>query len=192
MEVADYQPGPAGEASLRPEGGRWTLVLVRDLSRPPAAVWRALTDPAEIRQWAPFDADRDLGRLGQAALAMAGGPTPEALPATVRRADAPRVLEYTWGEDLVRWELEPTASGTRLTLRHTIDDRTWIPKVAAGWHICLDVCDRLLSGDPIGRIVAAAALLHGWDRLNDEYAAHLGVESLATDAFPESRAEPGG
>ncbi len=81
-------------------------------------------------------------------------------------------------------------SGTRLTLRHTIDDRTWIPKIAAGWHICLDVVDHLMAGQPIGRIVADDALHHGWERLNDAYAARLGI---ASTGWPEEAERvPGG
>ena len=34
--------------------------------------------------------------------------------------------------------------------------RSWLSKVAAGWHICLDVAERQLAGDPVGRIVADA------------------------------------
>jgi uncharacterized protein YndB with AHSA1/START domain len=179
MNAGRYQPGPPGGAEARPEGDRWTLVLVRELRHPPDTIWRALTDPAELRGWAPFDADRNLGTTGAAALTMAGagGTAGETLPASVRRAEPPRLLEYAWGRDLLRWELEPTGSGTRLTLHHTLDDRSWIPKVAAGWHICLDVADRLMAGQPIGRIVADDARHHGWERLNDAYAAHLGIPS---------------
>jgi hypothetical protein len=47
---------------------------------------------------------------------------------------------------------------------------------AAGWHICFDVLDHLLSGTPIGRIVAGEALkFAGWQRLNAEYAKQFGV-----------------
>ena len=48
---------------------------------------------------------------------------------------------------------------------------------AAGWHICFDVMDRLLAGDPIGRTVGPDALqFGGWQRLNEEYAKLFGVE----------------
>lgn len=174
---SDYQAGPAGEAAVRKDGERWTLVFVRELEHSPERVWRALTDPGELAQWAPFDADRDLARPGAATLNMAGGPAPEPLPAEVRRADFPRLLEYTWGEDLLRWELEPTRSGTRLTLHHTVGDRGWLSKVAAGWHICLDVADRLMAGAPVGRIVADQARAHGWDRLESEYGQRLAPAS---------------
>lgn len=81
-----------------------------------------------------------------------------------------------------RWELEATASGTRLTLRHTVVDKSWIPRVAAGWHICLDVADYLMAGDPIGRIVADEAKQHGWEQLNAAYSAQLGI---ANTGWPE-------
>ena len=35
--------------------------------------------------------------------------------------------------------------------------------------------DHCLSSQPIGRIVADQAREHGWERLNDGYAARLGV-----------------
>ena len=48
---------------------------------------------------------------------------------------------------------------------------------AAGWHLCLDVMDRYLSGNPVGRIVAGDALnFEGWQRLHAEYAKQFGVE----------------
>lgn len=176
MTRTAYQPGPAGELDARPEGSRWTLVLARELSHPADRVWRALTSPAELREWAPFDADRDLGQTGRATLTMAGAPEPETLGSEVRRADPPRLLEYTWGDDVLRWELELTATGgTRLTLRHTLDDRSWIPKAAAGWHICLDVAERLIVGAPVGRIVGDDAKDHGWERLVAEYGGNVGI-----------------
>jgi uncharacterized protein YndB with AHSA1/START domain len=175
----DYQAGAPQPIEALPEqsgGGRWTLMFTRELKHPPERVWQALTDPAELRAWAPFDASRDLGRSGPAVLTMAGSKTPgpdDDMPAEVRAVERPRRLEYNWGDDLLRWELEPIPSGTRLTLYHTVADRSWLSKVAAGWHICLDVAERKLAGDPVGRIVADEAMAHGWERLNDGYAAQL-------------------
>jgi hypothetical protein len=48
---------------------------------------------------------------------------------------------------------------------------------AAGWHICLDVLDRMLDGQPLGRMVGPEMMTHeGWQRLNAEYARAFGVE----------------
>ena len=140
-----YAPGPASGAKVQKDGEKWTLVLVRELRHSPEKVWQALTDPAHLREWAPFDADGSLGTAGATVkLTTVGAPTPQVSETTVTRADAPKVLEYTWGDFDMRWELEPLGSGTRLTLWHNIG-RRFIAMGAAGWHICLDVLDRLLS-----------------------------------------------
>jgi uncharacterized protein YndB with AHSA1/START domain len=173
----EYQAGAAANAEIgNKEGDRWTLVLIRELHHPPEKVWRALTDPAHLREWAPFDADRSLGAAGPMKLATVGMPTPHVTESAVTRAEAPRLLEYSWVGNALRWELEPRDGGTRLTLRHTVD-RGFVSMGAAGWHVCLDVLDRFLAGAPIGRIVAGDAMKHGWPRLNTEYATLFGVEA---------------
>jgi uncharacterized protein YndB with AHSA1/START domain len=171
---APYTPGPASGARVHKEGEKWTLILVRELRHSPERVWQALTDPAQLREWAPFDADRSLGTAG-AAVKLATVGTPQVSETTVKRAEAPRLLEYNWGGNDIRWELEPSGRGTRLTLWHNID-RGFISWGAAGWHICFDVLDRLLAGAPIGRIVGPEALkFGGWKQLHAEYAGQFGV-----------------
>jgi uncharacterized protein YndB with AHSA1/START domain len=170
-----YAPGAAAGAEVRKEGDRWTLVLVRELRHPATKVWEALTDPAQLREWAPFDADRNLGTSGPVKLSTVRAPG-QVSETSVKRAEAPRLLEYSWGGNEIRWELEPLANGTRLTLWHNID-RKFISMGAAGWHICFDVLDRFLAGHPIGRIVAGDAMKFGWQRLNAEYARQFGIEA---------------
>ncbi len=171
MSNREYTPSGASGAEVRKEGEQWTLVLVRDLPHPPAKVWKALTEPEHLREWAPFDSDRSLGSVGTAKLTAVGAPTTVVSESQVKRADAHKVLEFNWGEQDIRWELEPRGdNGTRLTLWHNID-RKYISMGAAGWHICFDVMDRHLAGHPIGRIVGPAAMkFDGWQRLNAEYA----------------------
>jgi hypothetical protein len=170
-----YAPGPANGAQVRKdvgdtESGKWTLILVRELRHSPDKVWQALTDPAQLREWAPFDVDGNLHTAGATVkLTWVGNPTP--IETTVTRADAPRLLEF----NDIRWELEPLGNGTRLTLWHKID-RRFISWGAAGWHISFDVLDRLLAGQPIGRIVGPEAMrFEGWQRLTAEYAKQFGT-----------------
>ncbi len=173
-----YAPGPASGALVEKHGEKWTLILVRELRHSPEKVWQALTDPAQLREWAPFDADGSLGTTGaRVKLSTVATSKPQVSETIVTRADAPRRLEYTWGGNEMRWELEPSAGGTRLTLWANIDGR-FVSMGAAGWHICLDVLDRLLSGKPIGRIVGGEAMkFDGWQRLNAEYARQFGIET---------------
>lgn len=181
-----YQPGPASGAEVRKEGDSWTLVLVRELRHPPAKVWRALTDPDHLREWAPFDSDRNLDTVGTAKLATVGAPAPHVTETQVKRADAPKLLEFNWGGQDIRWQLEPLAGGgTRLTIWHNID-RGFISMGAAGWHICFDVLERFLAGQPIGRIVGPDAMkFGGWQRLNAEYAKQFGVEAPSWPPKPQ-------
>lgn len=170
-EAGRYAPGPAQGARVEKDGEKWTLIVVRELRHAPEMVWHALTDPAQLREWAPYDADRSLDAAG-ADVRLTWVSTARVSEATVTRADPPRLLEV--GE--MRWELEAQRGGTRLTLWHKIDRRfvTW---GAAGWHICLDVLERRLDGDPIGRLAgSAAAQSGGWQRLTREYAQQFGVK----------------
>ncbi len=169
-----YKPGPAQGAEVRKQGDNWTLIVVRELRHPPQKVWQALTDPAELREWAPFDADRSLGAVGTVTLTTIGAPTPTVSESRVTRADAPKLLEYRWGDHEMRWQLEPLDGGTRLTLWHNID-RRYISMGAAGWHICIDVLDQFLAGEPLGRIVGSEAMKFEWPRLNAEYAKQFGA-----------------
>ena len=176
-ERAQYAPGPASGAQVRKDGEKWTLILVRDLRHPPEKVWQALTEPEHLREWAPFDADGTLGATGATVkLTTVGAPRPHVTETTVTRADAPRVLEYNWGGNDMRWELDAVGGGTRLTLWTSIGHR-FIAMGAAGWHICFDVLERLLADTPIGRIVGPDAMKSGgWQRLNAEYAEQFGIE----------------
>jgi uncharacterized protein YndB with AHSA1/START domain len=165
-----YAPGPASGAHVRKNGKKWTLIFVRELRHPPEKVWQALTDPAHLREWAPFDVDGSLGTVGTVNLTWVG--TSQVFETRVTRADAPKVLEY----DDIRWTLEAFGGGTRLTLWHTLD-RRFISWGAAGWHISFDVLERLLAGEPIERVAGAEAMkFDGWQRLNAEYARQFGNE----------------
>jgi hypothetical protein len=172
-DLDHYIPGPASGAEVIKDENKdkWTLILVRELRHSPEKVWQALIEPAQLREWAPFVVDGNLGMVGATVnLTWVGNPTP--IETTVTRADACKVLEY--GD--IRWKLEPFGSGTRLTLWHSID-RRFISWGAAGWHIAFDVLDQLLSGSPIGRILGADGMKSdAWQRLRAQYARQFGTD----------------
>jgi len=92
-EHAQYAPGPASGAQVRKDGDKWTLILVRELRHSPEKVWEALTDPAQLREWAPFVVDGSLATVGATVnLTWVGNPVPQVT--TVTKAEAPEVLEY--------------------------------------------------------------------------------------------------
>lgn len=171
-----YTPGPA-YAEVRKEGEVWTLVLVRDLEHPPTKVWTAITEPEHLKQWAPFDSDKSLATAGATAkLSTVGAPV--TAETKIERAEAPKLLEYKWGNFNMRWELEPQGqSGTRLTLWTNIA-RPYIAMGAAGWQVCFDVLASVLDGSPLGRTVGPEAMqVEGWQKLHLEYQKKFSVET---------------
>ncbi|HTZ73031.1 MAG TPA: SRPBCC domain-containing protein [Candidatus Aquilonibacter sp.] len=185
---APYEPGPAYGVQVQKAEDKWTLILTRELRHSPEKVWRALTDSVHLREWAPFEADGRLDAVGSTVkITWAGNPKP--IETRVTRAEEPHVLEF--GD--IRWELEPLGSGTRLTLWHSID-RRFISWGAAGWHISLDVLDRMLGGTPIARVAGGDAMkFKGWQRLVGEYAKLLGTEApkFSPPAAPKSQTDHG-
>lgn len=176
-----YSPGPANAARVeKNDGDTWALILVKQLKHSPEMVWAALTDPDQLSQWAPFDADANLGHTGaQVKLATVGAPKEHIESTTITRAEPNRLLEYRWGGGEIRWELERDEAGTRLTLWANIN-RKYVAMGAAGWHLCLDVLQHLLDGDPLGRIVGPDALkFGGWQKLNQGYSDQFGVEPVS-------------
>jgi uncharacterized protein YndB with AHSA1/START domain len=127
------------------DDGRVELRYERDLAHAPEKVWRALAESQHMTAWMPGDmiGERRAGasielRLWPAIVDL--GHTDNAvLPGTITVWDQPHVFEWTWGEDVIRWELEGSTSGTRLTLTVWIaGPGTAIPVAAAGYHIWLD------------------------------------------------------
>ena len=175
-QQAHYVPGPARDARVNKDGETWTLVVTRELRHPPEKVWVSITVPAHLREWAPFDADQSLASAGASVkLTTVGAPKPTVSETKITRAEAPKFLEYNWGGGEMRWELEATGTGTRLTLWHNIN-KNFISMGAAGWHVCFDVLNGLLGEQPIGRTVGPAAMqINGWQQLHADYAKLLDV-----------------
>jgi uncharacterized protein YndB with AHSA1/START domain len=189
---AQYSPGPPTGTQIRKtESLNWELVVVRELRHPPEKVWQAITDPNHLREWAPFDADKSLDQAGvNVKLTTVNAPQPHITETKIMRADAPHLLEYMWGANPMRWELEPIPGGTRLTLSTAIN-KNFISMGAAGWHICFDILASFLYGTPMGRLVGTDTMkFAGWQRLNLEYAQQFGVEARQLPPRPPQQTKP--
>ena len=174
MNRESYVPGPATGARIHKEGEQWTLVLVRDLGHPPARVWEAITAPEHLREWAPFDADRNLSAVGAAKLTTVGAPTPMVSESQVKRSDPPKLLEYSWGPADLRWELEPDGDGTALTFTAEAQlPADWELEVLAGWHIHLDHLEHVLDGGTIDWPNWSSDHMPEWERIRGRYEASV-------------------
>jgi uncharacterized protein YndB with AHSA1/START domain len=152
--------------TLRTIAGRPVLRMERRLAHPPEKVWRAITEPAHLSQWYPFQAaELDL-RVGGKIRFENGQDM--VMDAVITELDPPRVFAFSErapaamereSTDLVHFELRPDGAGCLLIFTHTFNDRPAAASYASGWHTCLDGLEMLLDGRPI-ELPDAMAELH--------------------------------
>jgi uncharacterized protein YndB with AHSA1/START domain len=131
------------------------LEYERILHHPVEKVWAAITGREHLRAWFPCDivGERRAGAEVQAPFwpevtAKFGFEDP-GLTGRILVWDPPRVFEWLWSTDTVRFELTPQGSGTVLRLTvHVVDQTAGVVDTAGGYHVCLDHLARLLdTGD---------------------------------------------
>ena len=147
--------------------GRPVLRFERRLAHPPEKVWRALTESGQISRWFPADIEGEfeVGATLRFPFREDEGPTTQG---EVLEVEPPRTLAYTWGGEVLRFELRPDGDGCLLVFTHEFEDRPGAPKFAAGWHVCLDGLEALLDGGE------RATSQEDWQGLYDAYAADFG------------------
>jgi uncharacterized protein YndB with AHSA1/START domain len=158
--------------------GRFELRFERRLAHPVAKVWRALTDPEHLRAWFPASVDMDLTPGAKLRFEL----VPEAQArhglsdedmtsyGEMTTVEPPRLLEYTWSGEILRWELEPTADGCRLRFTDVFDDRAIAADDGAGWHVALEALGAALDGRDVDRL----ALFDRADEMSKTYACCFG------------------
>ena len=130
-----------------------TITRTLEIEAPREQVWRHLTDPASIERWWGHPAVFPGGmRAGVTGTFEHEG---QRFPIAIRTADEPAALAFRWGSfgeaepgpeacD-VRFDLEPTARGTRITVvesgwmrvpEHERDER--MGENSGGWELVLD------------------------------------------------------
>jgi uncharacterized protein YndB with AHSA1/START domain len=127
--------------------GRPALRFERRLDHPVERVWRAVTDPAELRFWFPAAVEVDLRADGPMAFTF----DDPAFPRTEGRVlalDEPRRFWFSWGGEELRFDLEPVGEGCRLVFTHLLEQRDAAARDAAGWHVCLAALEDRLAGRP--------------------------------------------
>ncbi len=131
------------EATLLRKGERPILRFERTLARPIGEVWRAVTDPVEMRSWFPTRIEIDEWKVGATFTHHFDDHDISPLPGTVLECDPPRRLRFTWGTDTIGFELAPApGGGTTFVLTEELG-ASIAARNAAGWETCLE---RLVSG----------------------------------------------
>lgn len=125
-------------------------------AHPPAAVWKALTDPAlHARWWAPGDVRPVVGHRFELDMGQWGRQ-----PCEVLQVEPERLLKYRFGtgtlDTVITWELKPEGGGTRLTLTQEGFDldsplgRQAFNGMKPGWPTVLARLGDVLRGETTG------------------------------------------
>ncbi|NRQ40794.1 toxin-antitoxin system toxin subunit, partial [Nonomuraea sp. NN258] len=122
-----------------------------------------ITQPEHLAHWFPADVTIDGDRIG-----YGFGPD-----GRITHHDEPHLFAHTWGDDELRWEIQPDGDGSILTLTHTFTDRHGAASFASGWHTCIAALAAHLDQRPI-RPPADSARLH------EHYIAILGLDPATT------------
>ena len=174
---------PPRRGELVTVDGRSVLRFERRYRQPIERVWRAVTDPDELRRWFPSEVigDRSPGaalrfddQSHREAAIEAGEPTRAEGPEFTGRVvavDPPNVFSFTWGAELLRFELTPDGEGTRMVFTQVLSHPSVAARNGAGWHVCLAELDGLLTGEVADEAVGAEA--DGF-AVYDEYIAAVG------------------
>jgi uncharacterized protein YndB with AHSA1/START domain len=163
--------------TLHAVDGRQVLRFERRLAHPVEKVWRAISEPSDLRRWFPadlvvkgaFEAGADIEfvfREGEW----------ETLGGRIVELDPPRVFAYIWDADLLRFELRPDGRHTILTFTYTFDDRARAAGDAAGWEACLEALERVALGGAL-----ADGVQPEWAAMQDAYTERFGLANGAAE-----------
>jgi uncharacterized protein YndB with AHSA1/START domain len=145
-------------ATLDTIGGKTVLRFERRLAHPPRKVFRAISDPAEMRHWFPARVDTELRAGAPIRFTFEEDFDFDAPDGEVLEVDPPKLFVFTWGDDVLRWEVVPDGDGSRLFFSQTIagggisGGRAGSARNAAGWDVCLAALAAQLDGKPAPEI----------------------------------------
>jgi uncharacterized protein YndB with AHSA1/START domain len=139
------------DATLTYVNGEPTLRLERRLRHAPAKVWRAVTDPAELKHWFPAAVETELRPGAPMRFTFAEeAPVEPDWEGEVLEVDEPRVFMFRWDQDVIRIELIPDGDGCLLVFTQTVGGGQVgflnAGHTAAGWDDCLDLMTARLDG----------------------------------------------
>jgi uncharacterized protein YndB with AHSA1/START domain len=131
------------EATLLTAGARPVLRFERHLDSPVEVVWKAVTDPAEMRSWFPTRIEIGRWELGAQLTHHFDEHDIDPLPGTVLEWDPPRRVSFTWGDDTITFDLSSAPNGETIFVLTEELSASHAARNAAGWEACLD---RLQTG----------------------------------------------
>ena len=156
------------EASYESTDGRPVLRFQRRIAHPVAAVWDALTKPAQLAEWFPSTVAGELRSGEELSFSFPEHPAIPDMAGRVTEFDPPSELAFMWGEDHLRFALAPAEDGgTDLSFTVLLGAADKAARDGAGWTVCLARLEAALNGADTQEL---RTIGDGWRRHYDEYA----------------------
>lgn len=152
-------------------GDQVVIRFSRRLPHPPRKVWRALTEPEHLSAWFPTTIE-GTGEAG--ALLHFGLREMEAEPfdGEMRAFEPPTLMEFRWGDEILRFELTERTYGCALTFTVTFDEIGKAARDAAGWHASLELLDYAVTP-----ATAPWSAPNRWRQVHRAYVERFGPEA---------------
>ena len=130
-------------------------------------VWEAITDSDRLAQWFPTTVEFDELRVGAPIVFRFTDHPIGPMSGVFREVSPPRRLSFTWGDDVLTFELSERDGGRacRLAFSVLLDSADKAARDAAGWDDCLDMLEAVLSGEAPERPSRSGS----WKARYDEY-----------------------
>ena len=150
-----------------PGDGQPTIRFARTFPHPPAAVWAAISQPAQLEKWFPTTVEFEELRAGAPIDFRFTHVDFPPMAGEIREVDAPHRFAFTWGSDVLSFELHPTEGGDacRLSFTVALDAAEKAARDGAGWEECLDGLALTVAGE----VPRRTSDRERWQRYYEEY-----------------------
>ena len=178
------------DATLKKDGTRYTVRFERQLAHLREKVWRVLTERELLKEWFPCDVigEWTVGAKLQFVFAEGEAENTE-LSGEVLAVEPPRLLEYRWGESVLRCELIVQGDGCRLIFSESFEDGSIAARNAAGWDLCLENMQVVLA-DRAPAEFAMDAWRVSFNRYVEEFEPLAGPQQGPPETHPGNEAKP--
>jgi len=170
------------EGRLEQSGDNWQLHFTRRLPHPPEKVWRALTEPEHLKEWFPNDIEGERKEGATLRHVFRNGEAPD-MKGEMLVFQPPAVLEFTWGDDTLRFELRAEDDGktTVLDFVDVLEDVGKAARDGAGWHVKFDALEAHLGGESI-----SSDEMERWKPVHERYVKEFPPEA-STIGVPDAK-----
>jgi uncharacterized protein YndB with AHSA1/START domain len=138
--------GSADLGVLEHGHGEVTLRFTRRFPHRPAKVWRALTEAEHLAAWFPTTIEGELTPGSALRFSFREMNLP-GFDGSVLACDPPKLLEISWGDERLRFEMTADNHGTVLSFSASFAEIGRAARDAAGWHTCLDLLGHDLASE---------------------------------------------